>query len=351
MTTIVAVGDIQLGDSAICPGFGVGTWLAKGAQNGLFSAIAADLRGDLTVGNLETCLSHAGLDPSDWRSVQMRGRPESAGELRDAGFDVVNVANNHTFQHGQRAFSETVQGLRGAGVAVCGLRGTDGWSSQPVRTAPGDSTVGILGYSMRPRQFSSATPPYAEGTPEGMLRDIERLSAEVDHVIVTLHWGEEFVERPSLEEVRLARGMVEAGARIVAGHHPHVLRPIESHQGGVIAYSLGNLVGDMVWWDPLVRGAILRCRLESPRMVDVVRTEIGADLVPRPLGRSAPSLEPVTGLDPDAYHRAIARSQRAQRLASYRFALKNLRRYPRHLLRQLAFVTVRNKLAQLLGRA
>jgi hypothetical protein len=67
-----------------------------------------------------------------------------------------------------------------------------------------------------------------------------------------VHWGEEFVPIPSPSERGIAHAMIEAGAGIVVGHHPHVLREVETYQGGVIAYSLGNFIGDMIW-NPLTR--------------------------------------------------------------------------------------------------
>lgn len=349
--TVVAIGDVQLGDSAICPGFGVGSGWAEGRGEKLFAGVASILRGDVVVANLETCLSHAGLDRDDWRSVQMRGPPEAAGALRAAGINVVNVANNHTFQHGALAFRQTLDGLADAGIDVCGLAGTDGWRCAPVRIDAAGTTVGVLGYSLRPRQFFSTRPPYAEGDEDAMLDDIRRLASEVQDVLVTLHWGEEFAVHPSAEEVRLARRLIDAGARIVAGHHPHVLRPIERYGRGVIGYSLGNFVSDMLWWKPLTIGAVLRCGLADPDDTDVVRIDIGDDFAPRPGTRGRPVSEPVVGLDPREYRRAIDRSQREQRLASYRFALRNLRRYPRRLLWQLTGATLGNKLRGLVGRA
>jgi len=61
-------------------------------------------------------------------------------------------------------------------------------------------------------------------------------------VIVSLHWGKEYIPVPPPDNVRLARALIEAGAHVVVGHHPHVIQPIESYQRGVICYSLGNFL-------------------------------------------------------------------------------------------------------------
>jgi len=73
-----------------------------------------------------------------------------------------------------------------------------------------------------------------------VLGAVRRLRKRVDLVVVMLHWGLEFREYPSIAQVRLARALVDAGAHIVAGHHPHVLQAVETYNGGVIAYSLGH---------------------------------------------------------------------------------------------------------------
>jgi poly-gamma-glutamate synthesis protein (capsule biosynthesis protein) len=97
--------------------------------------------------------------------------------------------------------------------------------------------------------------------------DEERFRGEVaaarrqaDAVIVTVHWGAEYRTVPTPTQERLGRALVDAGASLVLGHHPHVLQPLERYRDGVIAYSLGNLVFDQ--HQPERRlSAILRCEL------------------------------------------------------------------------------------------
>src|SRR5205814_1253923 len=94
-----------------------------------------------------------------------------------------------------------------------------------------------------------------------MMRDVERLRCDANYVIVSLHWGEEFAADPSVAEVRFARQIIEAGAALLIGHHPHVVRPIVLHGTGCIAYSLGNAASDMVWQTEFTRGLLLQCEL------------------------------------------------------------------------------------------
>jgi gamma-polyglutamate biosynthesis protein CapA len=347
--SVAAVGDIQLGDSAACTGFGFASRYPGADLASVFKDVQRDLKADLVIGNLETMLSRIGLVPHRWASLQMRGWPQYADSLRQAGFTVINVANNHALQHGLAAFDETVAVLRDASIEVCGLRGRRPWSSAPVVVSiRNELRVGCLGYSLRPRQFSVQDPPYAEGVPEAMFEDIKRLSHEVDFVVVSLHWGEEFVQDPSSAEVTLGRSMIDAGAHAILGHHPHVLRPVETYRGRAIAYSLGNFATDMLWDDRLRHGAILKIRFgsEGTAAVEAQPTEVDTDYTIKRcrLPDVEIIVESVRGLPKESYHAATWRSLKEIRRAKRAYAARNWFRYRPRLLVQLALHTLRNRI-------
>ncbi len=77
--------------------------------------------------------------------------------------------------------------------------------------------------------------------------DVMRTERTVDATIVSLHWGDEYVRIPAPWQIACAHDLVDAGADLVVGHHPHVLQPIEQYRDGLIAYSLGKLVCEMQW--------------------------------------------------------------------------------------------------------
>lgn len=344
----------MLGDSAICPGFGFASRYPSDQLKTVLEPVTPFLQGTITFGNLEVCLSDMGLDRTAWSSVQMRGWPHYAKDLRRAGFNCLSVANNHADQHGEEAFFHTVELLEAQGILVCGIAGTAGWACVPVvKEARHGRSVGILAYCLRPRQYGSGAAPFAQGTPDAILSDVGRLRRSADDVIVSLHWGEEFVDRPSEREVELGHALVEAGASLVIGHHPHVVRPVERVGSSVIAYSLGNFVTDMVWQERLRQGLILRCTLrpDGPQGVHTLATRVDDQFGPRPDGAwSAPPDEtPVRGLPAVTYGRLVRKTVNAQRLRAYLYAVRNLWRYPPALAIQLAVVTVRNKLMQTLA--
>lgn len=345
MTRFVAVGDLVLADTATTPGFGFGSrYRTTGLAPALAGLVPLLQAGDIVFGNLEAVLAESGHRPRRHRSVHMRGAVRFAADLREAGFTVVNVANNHANQHGDAAFHEMCGHLEAAGLAVCGLPGTDGWQTRPV-TLPG--RVGLLGYSLHPRQyFPDRVPPFAEGTPEGIRADVGRLRPAVDHLVVSLHWGLEFVTQPSEGEAALGRSILAAGADLVLGHHPHVVRPVEASPRGAIAYSLGNLVADMTWDPLLTTGLLLDWRLGGgpPTLRTTVLDRAYRVAAGRPVPVQPP--EDVTTLADEQYRRCAVELERKIRRAKYRHLLRSLPGADWALTSQMLAGVVRGRLGR-----
>jgi poly-gamma-glutamate synthesis protein (capsule biosynthesis protein) len=307
---------------------------------------------DISFANLETPLSDVGLDRTARRSRQLRGVPAYAPVLRSAGFTILNVANNHSLEHGREAFLDSVSRIESLGIAVCGQRGVDGWSSRPAILTVNGMRIGAIGFTLRPAGDTTDR-PHAEPTEEEILRDVACLRADVDCVIVSLHWGEEFVLVPSTKEVELAHAIVDAGASVILGHHPHVARPVERYRGAVIAYSLGNFAADMVWHDPLRRGLVLDCELVPGGVAQarVYQSRIDNSFLPRVSRADSPPLiqSTVAALPPDEYRREARDTVRAQRRALYRYTVRNAWRFDPRMLVDLAVRTARGKVAGLFG--
>lgn len=266
-----AVGDITLGDHPLCVGFGAYSHFRVRETMFPFQKVLPVLqRSDLLFGNLECAHSVIGLKQGQLSSVQMRGDVRHISALAQAGFKVVNVANNHSTQHGPDAFFDTVKQLESHGIACCGVA-TDAQAThaKPAVLVVNGLTVGFLGYSLRPRQYFDHVPPYAEGKAESMLQDVRTLRKQVHIVVVSMHWGEEFIQRPSPEEIKIAHLLVEEGADLIVGHHPHVLRGIERYGKGWIVYSLGNFICDMIWDETLRTGMIFECVITKDGVHDV----------------------------------------------------------------------------------
>ena len=358
-----AVGDITLGDHPLCAGFGAYSRFHK--EEPLFpflKALNVLQRSELLFGNLECAHSTLGLKKNDYHSVQMRGDPRHIQALVAAGFKVVNVANNHSLQHGKETFQDSVDALQNNHIACCGLAADHtATSAKPVIIKQNGLSVGFLGYSLRPRQYFEHVPLYAEGGAEAMENDVLALRKQTDAVIVSVHWGEEFIQRPSPEEIKIARRLVDAGADVILGHHPHVLRGIEHYGRGHIVYSLGNFVCDMIWDDTLRTSLVFECEItgDGVHNVNLVPTYTNNDYQPevlvgekknavlRQLDLLANYLELGTvpedmaseryAEDADSVHRHI-------RAKSHRFFLTRFWRYPAPILIQQLGTYFKNRI-------
>jgi hypothetical protein len=199
--------------------------------------------------------------PNSNTCFAFRTQIEAAGALgRAAGGKPVvgNVANNHARDAGESGWYATMRHLQGAGVNVIGADTV----ATPVVTAAGD-TVAFLGYS-----------PWTGPDPRNLAavrRHVARAAARYRYVVVSVHIGAEgrgaqhtydqteiFLGEDRGNSVAFAHAAVDAGARVVFGHGPHVMRAAEWYRGGLIFYSLGNLLtyGPFTLSDPMNRGAI-----------------------------------------------------------------------------------------------
>jgi poly-gamma-glutamate synthesis protein (capsule biosynthesis protein) len=133
-------------------------------------------------------------------------------------------------------------------------------------------SICFLGYNLRPQQYFLDPPLYVEGAFEGINTDIAKLRKNVNIIVISLHWGDEFINRPSPEQIELAHKIIDCGADIILGHHPHILQGVEKYKGKVIAYSLGNFVFDM-WQDRLRESMILKMEIGN-------NCEINFEIIP-----------------------------------------------------------------------
>ncbi|CAN5458387.1 hypothetical protein BH23ACT9_BH23ACT9_23660 [soil metagenome] len=207
----------------------------------------ADLLGDadLAVVNLETAVGTLGR-PAD-KTYTFQADPALATALADAGVDVVTLANNHALDYGIEAADETRAVVEGEGMAVVGY-GRDAEDAYAAHVVDiGGRTVAVVGLSRVLPVIDWA----AEANRPGMasaydtgaaVEAVRAASALADHVVVTIHWGQERWVCPNADQVSLARALSNAGADVIAGHHPHVLQGLVTFQDTLIAYSVGNFV-------------------------------------------------------------------------------------------------------------
>ncbi|MBE2197288.1 MAG: CapA family protein, partial [Anaerolinea sp.] len=234
--TVIFVGDVLLGrgvDPSADPLRDVTPWLSAA---------------DLTIGNLEGYIA-PGEPPIVNRQPSIVN-PQSpihlpmpvtaVAALRRAGFDLLSVANNHSLDGGTEGLQETVTRLRHAGLHPVGLAGSD-----PVLvTAHGVRLAFFAFNTIPPAPTEGMTPAPQFWDAATAVPAIQAARAQADAVIVLMHWGFEYEARPDPAQERIAQTLLDAGADLVVGQHPHVAQPVAVIGDGVVAYSLGNFLFD-----------------------------------------------------------------------------------------------------------
>ncbi len=264
---LVAVGDICPGDHT-CMGFGTGTLMRSHGPSFPLQHVAEVLReGDIVFGNCEGVVSNIGADPRNIDTMEFRGAPEFAKALCDVGFTVVTVANNHVGEHGVEVLQDTVANLRSAGIEVIGLR-DERRTARPLIQEIKGTRIGWLAYTWFVSKNTTEDREVLSWTKgDEVPGEVVALRPEVDFLIVTAHWGREFVTVPPQSVIDHARTIADAGADLVLGHHPHVLQGTEQRGNCLIVYSLGNFLFDE-WESWLRETALFRCTIESLKAVN-----------------------------------------------------------------------------------
>ena len=283
VVAIVATGDIVMGSTPNLPSDG---------GRSFFSDVETDLAGDVVLGNLEGTLSTGGGSKCGKGSTNcfaFQTPPSYARWLQGAGFTVMNLANNHAYDFGAAGLRQTTDALAGVGLE---------WTGRP-----GQITVQKVG-GIRIAVVGFAPYPWAQSLTDiaAAKKLVRRAARSADVVVVTMHAGAEGSDRQHVtrgtelflgenrgDSMRFAHAVVDAGADLVVGSGPHVLRGMEWYKGRLIAYSLGNFAGYKVFslGGPLSTSGILRVTLRGDGKFEAGR------LVPTHLvGPGLPAIDP-----------------------------------------------------------
>jgi len=238
---LLAVGDIMLGRSV--------------SANSLTLARVAPLiqQADLALGNFEGVLAPPGRDPlvlsrtapgEPYKLVMPR---QSGQFLREAGFDLVSLANNHAIDLGSAGLSDTIDILQSAALQTFGVSPQAGAAETPVILAVKGLRIAFLGFTIIPPPVSSVTGPLpARYDPVAAAEAVKAARQAADVVVVTMHGGVEYQTRPDPSQEQAAQRLLDNGADLVLGHHPHVVQKTQVVDDHFVAYSLGNFVFDQL---------------------------------------------------------------------------------------------------------
>ena len=214
---------------------------------------------DIAVGNLEGPISDKGARAGSIYSF--RADPRAVEGLAFAGFDVLSVANNHIWDYGSEAFLDTLRILNENGILYAGGGRDYAEAHAPAMKETNGITFAFLSYTdLVPVSVATeaSSPAVAFAQKEIIIRDIESAKERADIVVALFHWGVEYAPRHNALQEDLAHAAIDAGAKLIIGHHPHVVQDTEEYGGGFIAYSLGNFIFDQNFSKETSRGLMLR---------------------------------------------------------------------------------------------
>jgi|GEM_PF-1880821 len=234
---IHAVGDIMLGDQYCSLGFGFrsryqGSYMSSLADPSIKSALAD---ADLLLGNLEC--SYNDSPYMRIRDNVMTTHGEGLDFLRSLGFHALSLANNHTLERGREGLETLKAALDARNIQYFGT------ADRPyIKLNMRGRWIAVLGVNAVPDHKNRDDLVLYD--PVAIDQLVREARTGADSVVVSIHWGNEFVDRPSPVQLEMARNIAEAGADLIVGAHPHVLQPVDRLGTCLVAYSLGNLFAD-----------------------------------------------------------------------------------------------------------
>lgn len=239
------VGDCSIGDSAQYMDYesSYHTCLEQNGYAWPFSLVKHYLEADdLTVANLEVVFTNQKAHQD--KMYYLKGLPQNVQALTEGSIEAVNTINNHSFDFYEKGYQETLQVLEDAGIEHFGCyraNREDGYDHLAVIERNG-IRFGFIGYSYP-----------QDADLKNIIARVEKLKNQeaCDIVIVSLHWGRETHMTPEHWQYKYAKSVLDGGADMIWGHHPHVIQPIQFYQGKPILYSTGNFTfGTMSKVDP-----------------------------------------------------------------------------------------------------
>lgn len=280
-------GDISFAD-------GYANMSAFHTRGGIDSCILPNVRermaaADIMMINNEFCYSRRGT-PLTGKTFTFRADPSMVLNLNSLSVDLVSLANNHVYDYGPDALLDTFDTLSGAGIPYAGAGRNIEEAKEPVYFISGGMKISFVCATQIERS-TRFTKEAGAGSP-GVLRTddsalylgaVEKAKSDSDFVVVFIHWGTEGTNYFEKDQQHLARQLIDHGAGLIIGCHPHVLQGIEYYQGVPIVYSLGNF-----WFNSrtiptgLMEAVITPNGLNKLQFIPCIQENCSTDLVVSP---------------------------------------------------------------------
>lgn len=203
---------------------------------------------DITIGNLETSITTRGEKWED-KLYNFRSDPKNLEAMKEAGLDVVSLANNHSLDYGHVGFLDTLEYLDKYEIKRVGGGRNRQEALEGIVLEKKGVKIGVLGFSRvvpHVDWYATSKRPGIVGAYDvhvnQVIDRVAEMKEDVDILVLSIHWGEEGSNIPRQKEIDLARKLIDNGVDIIVGHHPHVLQGIEIYKERPIFYSLGNFI-------------------------------------------------------------------------------------------------------------
>jgi len=242
LTEIILTGDVMLGRSVMKESYEVGDYSYP------FRKVYKELKeADLVFVNLENPIIKD--CPIIVGGFKFCGSYEMLEGLKLSGIDVVSLANNHSRNFGEEGVNETVTVLKSINISATGL-------SNLIVKEVGGIKYGFLGFD-----FVSNAPK------ESDFALVKESNNQVDVLIVGVHWGNEYKDKPNDYQVAWANLLIESGADVISGHHPHWVQTIDYINGKPVYYSLGNFIFDQMWSEETKKGMVVKLLFDKDKLI------------------------------------------------------------------------------------
>jgi D-alanyl-D-alanine carboxypeptidase/poly-gamma-glutamate capsule biosynthesis protein CapA/YwtB (metallophosphatase superfamily) len=255
----------------------------NGDYSELFKKLKILKETDISFANLEGTASDVGKDGGSLYSFRMD--PSVVPALKGAGISVLSVANNHVGDWGRDAYKDTLKRLEENEILYTGGGINKEEASKPRIIEKYGMKIGFLGFSDVGPNFMQADEDSAGlllASDPNFEEIIKTASQQVDYLIVSFHFGDEYKTIHNDRQEFLAHTAIDNGAKIVIGHHPHVMQDTEVYKGGFIAYSLGNFIFDQYFSEATMQGMLLEMNLNKNGEMTVTKNIVKLNSIFQP---------------------------------------------------------------------
>lgn len=259
--TLLAVGDIFPANLGYHNGIGIcGTFQKHNGSIWKDDMVNCLSKADIAIANLEGPIIP---DSNKAAKISFAGCKEFITFLKEVGIDIVSIANNHIMEQGEQGFHYTIDQLKKNQIHIIGQAGIN---SNIFFYKVNDMTIAFASFNAI-ADNSIGEPLYQVFSEEVVLATLKDMQ-QFDFRVLSLHWGDEYIHIPSINQINMAKKFIDNGANIIIGHHPHVIQPVMEYNKGLVFFSLGNYLFDMIYKNNVRYGLISYINFYNDKTID-----------------------------------------------------------------------------------